>query len=269
MSCEHEVRFTIKPTDDACRFHFDVRAYKDRIVAPDEYSGATEVTPSHIEQVLPTTDKLVRDDIIINPAPEPDLRPLAVSENGTYQPDDFDGYSSVTADIEPNLTSLAVTENGLYLPDSGTDGFGRVSVDVPQPSGSTTITENGTYDVEQYASAVVNVANTIGTFIKSVTIEVPAGKTGVSYSAKDMLTLFDLSDAGIYLILAENNDITNGVNAVFLFKMSADATTTDNGFKFMTISKEWTTSNASRAAQVLCADGAILKLYQLPVPIVQ
>ena len=52
MSCEHEVRFTIKPTDDACRFHFDVRAYKDRIVAPDEYSGVTVVTPSHIEQVL-------------------------------------------------------------------------------------------------------------------------------------------------------------------------------------------------------------------------
>ena len=73
MSCEHEVRFTIKPTDDACRFHFDVRAYKDRIVAPDEYSGATVVTPSHIEQVLPTTDKLVREDITINPAPTDDV----------------------------------------------------------------------------------------------------------------------------------------------------------------------------------------------------
>ena len=60
MSCEHEVRFTIKPTDDACRFHFDVRAYKDRIVAPDEYSGVTEVTPSDSEQVLATKDKLVR-----------------------------------------------------------------------------------------------------------------------------------------------------------------------------------------------------------------
>ena len=87
----------------------------------------------------------------------PDLRPLSVSENGTYQPDGFDGYSSVTADIEPNLTSLAVTENGLYLPESGTDGFDRVNVDVPQPSGSTTITQNGTYNVEQYASAVVDV----------------------------------------------------------------------------------------------------------------
>ena len=185
MSCEHEVRFTIKPTDDACRFHFDVRAYKDRIVAPDEYTGATEVTPSDQTQTLQTKDKLVRDDITVLPAPteylstdhngtftpsdgkvgfsqvdvdvQPDLRPLSVSENGQYSPDGFDGYSDVTVDVEPNLTSLAVTENGLYLPESGVDGFDRVSVDVPVPSGSTTITENGTYDVEQFASAVVDV----------------------------------------------------------------------------------------------------------------
>ena len=184
MSCEHEVRFTIKPTDDACRFHFDVRAYKDRIVAPDEYSGVTEVTPSHIEQVLPTTDKLVRDDITIFPAPteylstdhngtftpsdgkvgfyqvdvnvNPDLRPLSVSENGQYSPDGFDGYSDVTVDVEPNLTSLSVTENGLYLPESGVDGFDRVSVNVPVPSGSIEITDNGTYNVANKES--VNVA---------------------------------------------------------------------------------------------------------------
>lgn len=61
----------------------------------------------------------------------PDLRPLSVSENGTYEPEGFDGYLSVTADIEPNLTSLAVTENGLYLPESGVDGYDRVTVDVP------------------------------------------------------------------------------------------------------------------------------------------
>ena len=63
----------------------------------------------------------------------PDLRPLSVSENGTYEPDGFDGYSDVTVDVEPNLTSLSVTENGLYLPESGVDGFDRVSVDVPAP----------------------------------------------------------------------------------------------------------------------------------------
>ena len=156
-----------------------------RVVGPPTYRGVTEVTPSDAEQTLPTKDKLVRDDIMVHPAPvegllatsngqftpsdghvgfyqvnvnvNPDLRPLSVSENGQYSPDGFDGYSDVTVDVEPNLTSLAVTENGLYLPESGVDGFDRVSVDVPVPSGSTTITENGTYDVEQFASAVVAV----------------------------------------------------------------------------------------------------------------
>lgn len=238
-----------------------------RVVGPPIYRGVTEVTPSDSEQVLQTKDKLVRNDITVNPAP---TEVLATNENGTFLPSDGNvGFSEVTVDVEPVLDFLSVTENGLYLPESGVDGYDRVNVDVPQPSGSTTITENGTYNVEQFASAVVNVASTIGTFIKSVTVEVPAGRTRLSYSANSMLTLFDLLDAGIYLVLAENNDITNGVNAVFLFKMSADATTTDNGFKFMTLSKDWTTSNASRAAQVLCANGAILKLYQLPVPIVQ
>lgn len=113
MSCEHEVRFTIKPTDDACRFHFDVRAYKDRIVAPDEYSGATVVTPSDSEQVLPTKDKTVRSDITVLPAPEPDLRPLSVNENGTYQPDGFDGYSqvSVNTGIKAITGKFEITRN--------------------------------------------------------------------------------------------------------------------------------------------------------------
>lgn len=136
MTCVHRVKWSVKRPED-CRFRLSVSHYKDRIVAPDEYSGATEVTPSDAEQVLATKDKLVRDDITVNPAPEPDLRPLSISENGEYQPDGFDGYESVTADVEPNLTSLAVTENGLYLPESGVDGFDRVNVNVPEPTHDT------------------------------------------------------------------------------------------------------------------------------------
>ena len=97
MSCEHEVRFTIKPTDDACRFHFDVRAYKDRIVAPDEYSGATTVTPSTETQVLETTDKLVREDITVNPAP---TEILSTDHNGTFTPSDGKvGFYQVNVDV--------------------------------------------------------------------------------------------------------------------------------------------------------------------------
>ena len=127
MSCEHEVRFTIKPTDDAYRFHFDVRAYKDRIVAPDEYTGATVVTPSDSEQVLPTTDKLVREDITVNPAP---TEYLSTDHNGTFTPSDGKvGFYQVDVDVNPDLRPLSVNENGTYQPD-GFDGFSQVSVDV-------------------------------------------------------------------------------------------------------------------------------------------
>ena len=147
MSCEHEVRFTIKPTDDACRFHFDVRAYKDRIVAPDEYSGATEVTPSHIEQVLPTKDKLVRDDITIFPAP---TEYLSTDHNGTFTPSDGHvGFSSVNVDVPiPTFETeeKTITLNGTYAAeDDEVDGYSEVTVNV----------QNG--------ATMTEVANTYGT----------------------------------------------------------------------------------------------------------
>lgn len=124
-------------------------------VSPDPYMGDTEVTPSDQTQVLATKKKFVQDDITVLPAP---TETLLTTENGQFTPSDgMVGFSEVTVDVEPALESLNVTENGLYLPESGADGFDRVSVDVPVPSGSTTITQNGTYNVEQYASAVVNV----------------------------------------------------------------------------------------------------------------
>lgn len=79
---------------------------------------------------------------------QPDLRPLSVSENGTYEPDGFDGYSDVTVDVEPALESLSVTENGLYLPTAGVDGYDRVTVDVPPTVPdlvSLDVTSNGQY----------------------------------------------------------------------------------------------------------------------------
>jgi len=261
MSCEHEVRFTIKPTDDACRFHFDVRAYKDRIVAPDEYSGITEVTPSHIEQVLPTTDKLVREDITVLPAPtevlstdhngtfipssgkvgfyqvdvnvNPDLRPLSVNENGTYQPDGFDGYSDVTVDVEPNLTSLSVTENGLYLPESGVDGFDRVSVDVPVPApvtDSLSVTENGTYvpptGVDGFDEVVVDVST--GGFPSYDDVVLPSEYQRVEY----------IESSGTQYI-----NLPYGFAPTDTISMRSSINTSMGGDKFMVSPTRWNNNN--------------------------
>lgn len=161
MTCVHKVRWSVKRPED-CRFRLSVSHYKDRIVAPDEYSGATVVMPSDAEQVLPTKDKTVRANITVNPAP---VESLATSENGTFTPSSGNvGFSEVVVDVEPSLESLSVTENGLYLPDSGVDGFDRVSVDVPIPAPVTeslSVTENGTYapptGVDGFGEVVVDV----------------------------------------------------------------------------------------------------------------
>ena len=117
MTCVHKVRWSVKRPED-CRFRLSVSHYKDRIVAPDEYTGATEVTPSDQTQVLQTKDRLVRDDITVGGITGTQV----ITQNGTY---DVLGDKSVV-------------------------------VNVPAPTGSVTITENGTYDVSEYEQAVVD-----------------------------------------------------------------------------------------------------------------
>ena len=126
MTCVHKVRWSVKRPEN-CRFRLSVSHYKDRIVAPDEYSGATEVTPSDSEQVLATKDKLVRDDITVNPAP---TEYLSTDHNGTFVPSDGRvGFYQVDVDVNPDLRPLSVSENGQYSPD-GFDGYSGVEVNV-------------------------------------------------------------------------------------------------------------------------------------------
>ena len=127
MTCVHKVRWSVKRPEN-CRFRLSVSRYKDRIVAPEEYSGVTVVTPSDSEQVLETKDKLVRDDITIFPAP---TEYLSTDHNGTFTPSDGKvGFSQVDVDVNPDLRPLSVSENGQYSPD-GFDGYSDVTVNNP------------------------------------------------------------------------------------------------------------------------------------------
>lgn len=86
--------------------------YKE-VVAPDEYTGATTITPSDDTQTIPTKDKLVRDDITVNPAPEPVLEMLTVdslTQQGTFLPAG-DGFSQVTVEEDWDGTLYPVTDD--------------------------------------------------------------------------------------------------------------------------------------------------------------
>ena len=56
------------------------------------------------------------------------LTSLNVTTNGIYTPESgVDGFSQVDVDVNPDLRPLSVSENGTYQPD-GFDGFSQVSV---------------------------------------------------------------------------------------------------------------------------------------------
>ena len=96
-------------------------------VSPDPYMGETEVTPTDQTQVLATKKKFVQDDITVYPAP---TETLLTTLNGTFTPSDGKvGFSAVSVDVNPDLRPLSVSENGTYEPD-GFDGYSDVTVDV-------------------------------------------------------------------------------------------------------------------------------------------
>ena len=63
------------------------------------------------------------------------LRPLTVTENGTYTPEEgVDGFSSVDVNVPsdpPVIQSLTVTCNGTYTAPEGVDGYNPVIVNSP------------------------------------------------------------------------------------------------------------------------------------------
>jgi len=94
-----------------------------KIVAPEHYMGPFEFYPSDEDQVIPVKDKTPVEDICVKGI----TGEKAITENGTY---DILEDKEVTVDVNPDLRPLSVSENGTYEPD-GFDGFSQVSVDVP------------------------------------------------------------------------------------------------------------------------------------------
>ncbi|MBO7451521.1 MAG: hypothetical protein J6U54_14240, partial [Clostridiales bacterium] len=107
------------------------------------------------------------------------LEPKSVTQNGDYYAvdDEFDGYSSVSVNVEANVDSKSITQNGTYsAATDNLDGYSSVSVNVPNSysvsdegkvvsSGalvsqtSTTKTQNGTYDTTLNDEVVIEVPN--------------------------------------------------------------------------------------------------------------
>ena len=134
--CECAIRFrVIEP--EPIRFDFSVTDYKERIVAPDEYSGATVVTPSDETQVLRTQDKLVRSDIVVNPAPVEQLTIDPLTQSGVITPSDGKvGFSQVAVEEDWDGVIYPIPDdpdkifNAKWIPVSDGDtiiieGYGR------------------------------------------------------------------------------------------------------------------------------------------------
>lgn len=85
---------------------------------------------------------------------EPIVETIAITENGTYTPNEgVDGFNEVNVNVPiPTFTTeeLSATANGEYTPT--TDGYSKVTVAVPTPepnlqSKSVEIVENGTHTI--------------------------------------------------------------------------------------------------------------------------
>ena len=99
-----------------------------RYVSPSEYTGELTVVPSHERHILETTGKMLNGNVTVEAAPTSEV---IFTENGEYLPPEGEvGFRKVGVDVNPDLRPLSVSENGTYQPD-GFDGYDSVVVDVP------------------------------------------------------------------------------------------------------------------------------------------
>ena len=122
-----------------------------------EYEGSYFVTENG---TIPCGGYEMISDLVVNVEPK-GLTQITITENGTYKPTEYDGYSQVVVaipaydgsysvsangtlstkdklmtgdlvvNVQPNLTALTATENKTYTPTAPVQGFSSVTVNVP------------------------------------------------------------------------------------------------------------------------------------------
>lgn len=98
-----------------------------RYVSPSEYTGELIVVPDHERHILETTGKMLNGNVTVEAAPTSEA---IFTENGEYLPPEGEvGFRKVEVSVVPDLQPLSVSENGTYQPD-GFDGYSQVMVNV-------------------------------------------------------------------------------------------------------------------------------------------
>ena len=82
---------------------------------PNKIRNINGIIPSGTMEITQNGTYDVANKESVNVAINPDLQPLSVSENGSYQPDGFDGYSDVTVDVPDQYLISEWTEESEKL----------------------------------------------------------------------------------------------------------------------------------------------------------
>lgn len=112
MSCECgciEIKVVLE--DEAIEVPFEFGEPVDHLIKPDAdaYTGPVAVTPTDEQQTLQTADKMMTDNVVIEPIPVEYIVPtgsLGITENGQY---DVTAKASVTVDV-PTFIQLTQAE---------------------------------------------------------------------------------------------------------------------------------------------------------------
>lgn len=122
MSCECgclDIKVVLE--DETINIPLEFGEPVEYVVAPDIYTGPVTVTPSESEQTLLTKDKLLTDNVMVNPIPSEYIVPtgnMEITENGQY---DITKKASVTVNV-PVPVPTASVYSGSYTPTEDTLG---------------------------------------------------------------------------------------------------------------------------------------------------